>query len=43
MNITTKTIKLFGQRGTVFQVIKDGEVVHVSESAKAAAAWIAQQ
>ncbi len=43
MTIASKKIRLFGQTRTIFQVIKDGEVVKVCETRDEAQAWINKQ
>lgn len=43
MQIATKTVKFLGNKITVYQVIRAGQVVHVAETAEAAAAWVAAQ
>ncbi len=43
MTITTVTLKLFGKRETLFQVRKNGEVVHVAETREEAQAYIDAQ
>jgi len=41
MTITTKTIKLFGEKRTVYQVVKNGQVVHVAMTREEAEAFSA--